>query len=149
MATQPIPAGFHTITPYLMVTQGARFIEFMQAAFGAEIKHVSKSPDGLIMHASLLIGDSMLMLSDARGNWQPQAASFYLYVPNVDESYRRAKSAGAETVNEPRDEFYGDRMAGVKDFLGNTWWIATHVEDVSEEELRIRQQKLFGKTSPS
>jgi PhnB protein len=144
MAVQPIPAGFHTITPYLMAKEAAKLIDFLKNALGAEVITLSKSPDGLIMHASLRIGDSMLMLSDPRGNWAAQPAGIYLYVPNMDELYQRAINAGAESVNAPRDEFYGDRMGGIKDPSGNTWWIATHIEDVSDEEIRKRQQKLFG-----
>lgn len=145
MAVQPIPTGFHTITPYLMVKGGAKLIEFLKEALGAEVKSISKVPDGAIMHASLRIGDSMVMMSDARGSWEAMPACLYLYVPNVDQLYERAMKAGAGSINAPRDEFYGDRMAGITDPSGNTWWLATHVEDVGEEELRLRQQKLFSK----
>jgi uncharacterized glyoxalase superfamily protein PhnB len=143
MAVQPIPTGFHTITPYLMAKEGAKLIDFLKAALGAQIKHISKSPDGLIMHATLQIGDSMLMLSDARGDWPAQPTGMYLYVPDVDQWYQRAMTAGAESINAPRNEFYGDRMAGIKDPSGNTWWFATHVEDVSEDEMKKRREKLF------
>jgi PhnB protein len=99
----------------------------------------------LVMHASLRIGDSMLMLSDARDTWPAQPTGIYLYVPNVDELYQQAMQAGAESIRAPRDEFYGDRMAGIKDPSGNTWWIATHIEDVTEAEMDRRREKLFGK----
>jgi uncharacterized glyoxalase superfamily protein PhnB len=147
MPVQPIPAGFHTITPYLMAKEAARLIDFLGKALGAEVKALSKSPDGLVMHASLQIGDSMLMLSDARSNWPAQPTNFYLYVPDVDQWYERAMKAGAESVNAPLNQFYGDRMAGIKDPSGNIWWIATHVEDVSEDELRRRQQAAFAKAT--
>ena len=98
-------------------------------------------PDGLVMHASLRIGDSMVMLTDAREQWPAQLTGLYLYVPDVDAWYRRAIAAGAESMGEPKDQFYGDRMCGVKDPSGNTWWIATHVEDVSDEELMRRTRK--------
>ena len=132
MAVQPIPAGFHSITPYVMAAGGAGLIAFLKEAFGAQEKHVMKGPDGSIMHASLLIGDSMLMMSDGRKEWPAQPTGFYLYVPNVDEVYARAIKAGGVSINEPRNEFYGDRMGGVKDPSGNSWWIATQVEIVSE-----------------
>ncbi len=148
MAVQPVPPGFHTITPYLMVKEGAKLIEFLEKALGAQVVSVSRIPDGAIMHASLRVGDSMLMMSDARGNWKATPVSLYLYVPNVDELYQRAMNAGAESINAPRDEFYGDRMAGIVDPDGNTWWLATHVEDVSEDELRRRQQKMFSTRKP-
>ena len=147
MAVSPIPSGFHTLTPYLIVKDGAKLIEFLKAALGAEVKHLSKAPDGLVMHATLRIGDSMLMLSDAREEWPAQPTHLYLYVPNVDELYQRAIQAGAVSVNAPRDEFYGDRMAGIKDPSGNGWWIATHVEDVSEVEMSRRREKLFGQNA--
>jgi uncharacterized glyoxalase superfamily protein PhnB len=128
-----------------MARGAARLIEFLKTAFGAEVKHLSKAPDGLVMHASLRIGDSMLMLSDARDTWPAQPTGIYLYVPNVDELYQQAMQAGAESIRAPRDEFYGDRMAGIKDPSGNTWWIATHIEDVTEAEMDRRREKLFGK----
>ena len=144
MAVQPIPVGFHTLTPYLIATEAAKLIEFLKAGFGAQVEYVTMH-DGLVMHAQLKIGDSMLMLTDARPpQWPAKPTGMYLYVPNVDEVYQRAVAAGGESVNAPRDEFYGDRMAGVKDHCGNFWWIATHVEDVSEEEMDRRKAKMFG-----
>ena len=145
MAVQPIPAGFHSITPYVMAKEAARLMAFLKEALGAEEKHVTKGPDGSIMHATLLIGTSMLMLSEARKEWPAQPTGFYLYVPNVDEMYQRALRAGAESIHEPRNEFYGDRMGGVKDPSGNSWWIGTHVEDVSEGEMARRREALFAR----
>ncbi|MDB5323011.1 MAG: Glyoxalase/bleomycin resistance protein/dioxygenase [Phycisphaerales bacterium] len=146
MGVEPVPAGFHMITPYVMVEGVGRLIDFLQRAVGAEIAHLSKTPDGLVMHASLRVGDSMLMLADARPpQWPARPSGFYVYVPNVDEMYERAMAAGAGSINAPRDEFYGDRMAGVTDPSGNQWWFATHVEDVSEEEMKKRQAAMFGK----
>jgi len=147
MPVQAVPAGFHTITPYLVVDDASKLIEFLQAAFAAQARGISKAPDGLIMHATVRIGDSMVMLGNSRGPWLAKPACLYMYVPNVDEVYQRAMSAGAESLNAPRDEFYGDRIAGVKDPCGNLWWIGTHIEDVSEEEIRRRQEKLFGQQS--
>ncbi len=145
MSVPPIPAGFHTITPYIIANQSARLIEFLKNALRAEVITLLKGPDGLVMHATLRIGDSMLMLSDGRPQYPAKPTDLYLYVPNVDGWYEGAMSAGAESVNAPRDQFYGDRMAGIKDPSGNTWWIATHIEDVSDDELRQRQQKMFTK----
>ncbi|HEY8750638.1 MAG TPA: VOC family protein [Tepidisphaeraceae bacterium] len=143
MAVQAIPAGFHTITPYMMVKDGVRLIAFLKKALGAEVRHLSMGPDGLVMHATLQIGDSMLMMTDARKDWPAQPTGVYLYVADVDAWYRRAMGAGAESINEPRNEFYGDRMGGIKDPSGNMWWIASHVEDVSDEEMKRRQEKMF------
>jgi PhnB protein len=149
MQVQPIPPGFHTITPYLMAKDATRLIDFLKTALDAEVKHLSKAPDGLLLHATLQIGNSMLMLTDARPQWPAQPTGIYLYVPDVDESYQRAIKAGAESINEPRNEFYGDRMGGVKDPSGNSWWIATHIEDVSEGEMQQRREKLFSQKAKS
>jgi uncharacterized glyoxalase superfamily protein PhnB len=147
MAAQPVPPGFHTITPYLMAKEAGKLIDFLKSALGAQVQHITSAPDGLVMHATLQIGNSMLMLSDARAQWPAQPTGMYLYVPDVDELYDRAIKAGAQSINAPRDEFYGDRMAGIKDPSGNTWWIATHIEDVSEEEMQRRREKLFNPKS--
>jgi uncharacterized glyoxalase superfamily protein PhnB len=95
-------------------------------------------PDGVVMHAEVRIGDSMVMLSDGGGEWKPMPAVLYLYVPDADATYRRALDAGATSVQEPTTQFYGDRHGGVRDPSGNVWWIATRVEDVSPEELQKR-----------
>ena len=144
MSVKPIPDGFRTITPYVMVERVGKLIEFLKQAVGAEVKHISLAPDGLVMHATLQVGDSMLMLADARPQWPARPTGFYVYVPNVDELYERAMAAGATSINAPRNEFYGDRMAGITDPSGNMWWFATHVEDVSEEEMAKRRDAKFG-----
>jgi PhnB protein len=140
MAVQPIPDGFHTVTPYLLVSDAARLIEFLKQAFGAEVVRQSTRPDGGILHAQVRVGDSPVMMGEVSGPWQPMPGSLYLYVPDTDAVYRRALRAGASSVMEPADQFYGDRNAGVKDPVGNIWWIATHIEDVSDEELARRVQ---------
>jgi uncharacterized glyoxalase superfamily protein PhnB len=141
MAVKPIPDGFHSVTPYVLVPGVARLIEFLKEAFGAVETHRSARPDGTIMHAQVRIGDSMIMMGEPMGPWQPIPASLYLYVHDTDTTYRRALAAGATSLMEPADQFYGDRNAGVKDPSGNSWWIATHIEDVSPEELARRTQE--------
>jgi PhnB protein len=91
------------------------------------------------MHAELRIGDSVVMLADAAGDFKPLPCALYLYVPDADATYRRALEAGATSVMEPANQFYGDRNAGVKDPTGNQWWIGTHVEDVPPEEMARRR----------
>ncbi|MBI5264584.1 MAG: VOC family protein [Bradyrhizobium sp.] len=141
---KPIPAGFHTITPYLIVSGAQNEIEFMQKGLGAEAVHEpTKRPDGSIMHATLKIGNSMLMLADASEHAAPTSVMLYLYVPDVDAAYRRAMEAGATSVMEPADQFYGDRSGGVKDPAGNTWFFGTHIEDVAPDELKRRSAELF------
>jgi PhnB protein len=140
VAVNPIPAGYHSVTPYLTVQGAARLLEFLQQAFGATVTEHLKQPDGTVGHAEVRIGDSVVMIADARGNWQPLVSTLYLYVEDADATYQRALQAGASSVMEPTTHFYGDRHGGVKDPCGNFWWIATHVEDVAPEELARRAE---------
>jgi len=141
---KPIPDGFHTITPYVIVEGAEKLIGFMKNAFGAQYHdEPTKRPDGSIMHATLKIGDSMLMVSDASERAKASPVLLYLYVPNVDAAYQMALKAGATSVMEPADQFYGDRGAGVKDAAGNQWFLGTHVEDVSPAELQKRAAAFF------
>jgi PhnB protein len=138
MAVKPVPEGYHSVTPYLIATGADRLIDFVTEAFGAEVIERMTRADGTIGHAEVRIGDSVVMLSEARGEWKPMPAAIYLYVPDTDATYRSALGAGATSVMEPADQFYGDRNAGVKDPVGNLWWIGTHKEDVPREELERR-----------
>jgi PhnB protein len=138
MAIKPIPDGYHTVTPYLLVQGAAELIDFLKQIFDAQETERVLRPDGAIGHAEIKIGDSVVMMSEAGGEWQPMPSSMYLYVNDTDTIYRRALQAGATSIMEPANQFYGDRSAGVKDRAGNHWWIATHVEDVSPEELQRR-----------
>ena len=141
---KPIPDGFHTITPYLVVDGAEKIIAFMKNAFGAQYEHEpTKRPDGKIMHASLRIGDSMLMVSDASERAKASPVMLYLYVPNVDAVYQKALKAGATSVMERADQFYGDRSGGVKDAAGNQWFFGTHIEDVAPAELQKRAVEFF------
>lgn len=129
-----------SVTPYLVVQGAVRLIDFLKQAFEAqEIERLSR-PDGAIGHAEARIGDSRGMMSEAGGAWQPMPCALYLYVNDVDATYKRALQAGAASTMEPMDQFYGDRSAGVRDPAGNQWWIATHKEDLSPEELAKRAQ---------
>ena len=138
MAVKPIPEGYHSITPYLVVKGAARLIEYLKQAFDAKELHRMSRPDGTIWHAELQIGDSRLMLGDATAQWQPLTGALNLYVEDVDLTYERAVEVGLESVMEPATHFYGDRSGGVKDPFGNFWWISTHVEDVPPEEVARR-----------
>jgi uncharacterized glyoxalase superfamily protein PhnB len=143
MAVKPIPDGFHTVTPYLVVNGVAKLIEFLKQAFAAEVTGCLSRPDGTVMHAQVRIGDSMVMMGEPQGEWKPMPGSLYLYVPDTDALYHRAIQAGGTSLMEPADQFYGDRNAGVKDPVGNFWWIATHNEDVSPEELARRAEAVM------
>jgi uncharacterized glyoxalase superfamily protein PhnB len=141
MAVKPIPEGYHSVTPYLTVKGVDRLIEFLKQTFGAEEKERHLRPDGSIMHAEVKIGDSIIMMGEANEQWAPRTSCLYLYVEDTDATYKRALQLGATPVMEPADQFYGDRNAGVTDPSGNLWWIATHVEDVSAEEMEKRARQ--------
>jgi PhnB protein len=138
MPVKPIPDGYHTVTPVLVVEGAGRLIEFMTSAFGARERMRMPMPDGTVAHAEVEIGDSPLMVADATAEFPAGHAMVHLYVEDTDAVYARAVEAGAATVRPPEDQFYGDRSATVRDPFGNQWSIATHVEDVSEEELQRR-----------
>jgi uncharacterized glyoxalase superfamily protein PhnB len=140
MAVKAIPDGYHTITPYLLVQQVPLLIDFLKQAFQAQETERITAPDGTIAHAEVKIGDSVVMMGEARGEWTPAPGTLYLYVNDTDAVYKKALQAGATSTMEPVDQFYGDRSAGVKDPSGNQWWIATHKEDVPREELERRAQ---------
>jgi len=144
MSVQPIPDGFHTITPFMMLDDVAAQLDFLAAAFDAEEIERVTLPDGSIKHAQVRIGNSMVMMGGARDDWPAMQSFLHLYVTDVDGLYSAALSAGATSVQEPRDEFYGDRTAGVKDPFGNLWWIAVHQEDVTADEMLRRMQAAQG-----
>lgn len=135
-----IPEGYHTITPYLVADDADKLIEFLKNAFNADINECMRGGDGKICHAELKIGDSKLMVGGKPG--QPMSsAMLYLYVEDTDALYHQAIAAGGKSILEPMDQFYGDRNSGVQDPCGNQWWIATHVEDLSIEELEKRAKQ--------
>jgi PhnB protein len=148
---KPIPDGYHSITPYLTVTGAAKLIDFLKRAFDATETERMIRPDGTVHHAELQIGDSKVMLGECAPPRQPMPSMLYLYVPDVDTTYGRAIEAGAKSIMEPADQFYGDRHGGVEDSSGNQWFIATHIEDVAPEEMKRRAaaaaQKATGSTS--
>jgi uncharacterized glyoxalase superfamily protein PhnB len=134
MAAKPIRDGFHTVTPYLFAEGATRLIQFLVEAFNAELVFRKDRPDGAVVHAEMRIGDSMLMLGEASGEFGPMPTSIYLYVTDCDTVYQQALAAGGISVFEIMNLPSGERYGGVKDPCGNIWWIATHVEDVSPEE---------------
>jgi uncharacterized glyoxalase superfamily protein PhnB len=136
------PDGYNTVTPYLVVDGAEAVIEFAKRALGAQEVLRLPGADGRIGHAELVIGDSRVMVADAPSPDKLQTAMLHLYVEDADATYRHALDAGATSVREPTTEFYGDRLGGVRDAAGNTWYFATHVEDVSGEELARRAAEL-------
>ena len=138
MAVKPIPEGFHTVTPYLVAKDAAALIDFITRGLGGQEKFVMKRPDGSIGHAEMIVGDSHVMIGQAGGANPAFPAMLYLYVRDVDATFKQAVAAGGQSLHEPSTQFYGDRHGAVTDSNGNQWWIATHVEDVSQEELERR-----------
>ena len=147
MAVKPIPDGYHTVTPYLIAPGAAKLIDFLKQAFDARESFRMASPEGRIMHAEVRIGDSVVMMSDTGQEAQPRPCMIYLYGNDVDATYKRALQAGATSLREPANQFYGDRSAAVKDPAGNDWGIATHVEDVPPEEIEKRAEAFMKQQS--
>jgi PhnB protein len=142
MTVKPIPDGYTTITPCLTVPDIVAMLEYLQNAFGAKVTESTPGADGKPRHAEVLIGNAKVMLGQASEQWPARLGSLYLYVEDTDAWYTRAMAAGATSIMEPSNQFYGDRNAGVEDPQGNQWWIATHIEDVSAEELERRMKLL-------
>ena len=136
-----VPEGLQTVTPYLVVDNAAGLIEFMKNAFDGKVSSIHKRDDNKIMHATVTIGSSTIMIADTMEGMEPQTAMLYLYLEDTDGVFKKAIKAKATSVQEPKTEFYGDRAGAVKDEWGNVWWIATHVEDVSPEELDRRSKE--------
>jgi PhnB protein len=150
MAVKPVPEGYHSITPYLIVNGAVRAIEFYKLAFGAiEIMRMP-GPNGRVMHAELKIGDSVIMLADEPENGAHKSAqalggspvSLMIYIPEVDKVFQRAISAGAKETRPVQDQFYGDRSGNLTDPFGHVWTVSTHVEDVTPEEMNRRMAEL-------
>ena len=146
---QPVPEGYHTLIPYIAVDDATAAIEFYQRAFGAKERLRMAGPAGMIAHAELEIGDSIVMLSDPfpQSSSRPPkelggtSAGIFVYVDNVDELYKQAIDAGATSTMEPENMFWGDRFGSVMDPFGHSWQIATHVEDVAPDEMEKRSQE--------
>ena len=148
MAVKPIPEGYRSVTPYLALKQAADAIEFYRRAFGAKERMRMPGPDGKIGHAELEIGNSVIMLADEHPDMDFRgpasiggtSVTLHLYVPDVDATFSKATAAGATPVRPVQDQFYGDRSGSVRDPFGHVWYIATHKEDLTTEELRRRAE---------
>ena len=149
MAVQPIPDGYSTVTPYLAVDGAKKAIEFYKRAFGAKERTIMPGPGDTIGHAELEIGDSIVMVSDPfpQSSIKPPTelggttAGVFLYVEDVDEVFKQAIDAGATEASAPENMFWGDRFGSVTDPFGHSWQIATHVEDVSPEDMAERAKE--------
>ena len=158
MSAKPVPDGYHTLTPFLTVRDAERAIEFYQQAFGAELRGpVAKGPDGKVMHAEMKIGDSIIMLSDEFpdfGALSPQSIGgsgmgLHIYLDGVDAAFDRAVKAGATVEMPVMDQFWGDRYGKLRDPFGHKWSIATHVRDMSMDEMKQGMDDAMAKAAES
>jgi PhnB protein len=144
-----IPKGYHTVTPYLVIKGAAKAIEYYKNVFGATVVERMDGPDGRVGHAELQIGDSRIMLADENPSMGARSAesigaspvSLYVYIPDCDKVVEKAAAGGAKILKPVQDQFYGDRSGFIQDPFGHLWGVATHVEDVSPEEMKERAKK--------
>jgi uncharacterized glyoxalase superfamily protein PhnB len=127
-----VPQGVHSVNAYLHPLRADPVIQFLRRAFGGQELAKYASPDGVVHHAQVRVGDAVVEMGEAHGPYQPMESMFYVYVPDCDAVYRRALAAGAKSKQEPTDQPYGDRNSAVTDPFGNTWYIATHIRDMTE-----------------
>jgi PhnB protein len=154
---QPVPPGFHTLTPHLIVRDAARAITFYEKAFGAQLLRKMLTADGKVMHAAMKVGDSMLMLNDEFPEWGAlspvssggSGVTLHMYLENVDAAFQKAVSAGAEVKMPLMDQFWGDRYGIVADPFGHKWSLATHVRDVSQEDMAQAQAQAMSEMPKS
>ena len=137
------PEGYHTLTPQIVVEDARETIEFVKNIFDADLREIYED-DGRIVHSEVVIGDSRLMIASASEEFGVFPLMVNLYVDDVDATFAKAIEHGATSLRDPADQFYGDRTGGVIDPQGNQWWISTHIEDVSEEEMRRRAAESVG-----
>src|SRR5262249_22203583 len=137
-SVSPIPEGHTTVTPYLVLKNIDGFLDFAKTAFDAKLTYKMEKPDGSVGHCELQIGNARVMAGGACEDMSEHTAMLYLYVPDSDATYKKAVAAGATSQQEPKDMFWGDRAAAVKDQSGNVFWIGTRIEEVSQEELKRR-----------
>jgi PhnB protein len=140
MTIKPVPDSYHSVTPWIIVKGAADLIDYLKRAFGAEELGRVPNPDGTLGHAEVRIGDSVVMMFDARDGWPETPAFMRLYVPDGDEAFQSAIDAGGTAVTEMTDLFFGDRVGRVRDPFGNLWWIQTRVEEVAPDEMMKRAQ---------
>ena len=157
MSVPAIPKGYHTITPFMTVRDAARAIEFYKQAFGAKERGVMKGPEGKVMHAELVIGDSIIMLADEFpefGSLSPQSTGgsgtgLHIYIEDVDSAFDRAVKAGATVEMPVADMFWGDRYGKLRDPFGHKWSIGTHKADLSMEEMKKGMDETMAKMPKS
>jgi PhnB protein len=154
MTVKPVPEGYHTITPYLSIKGAAAAIDFYMQAFGAKVRFRLDMPNGQVGHAELKIGDTTIMLAEECAEEAAfhnplslggTSVALHLYVEDSDELFIQAVKAGGKVIKPVEDQFYGDRTGTLQDPYGHIWFIATHKEDLSPEELNRRAEEMFRK----
>ncbi|HVY18043.1 MAG TPA: VOC family protein [Rhodopila sp.] len=153
MPVSPIPAGYHALTPYIIVEGAARALQWYADVFAAKEELRLEAPNGRVGHAEIKLGDSKVMLADANPDSGAEApakfggspVSLHLYVPDVDAVVAKAAATGATVKSQPENKFYGDRLGTIVDPFGHTWHVSTHVEDVTAAEIERRMKAMVGK----
>ncbi|MCB0725283.1 MAG: VOC family protein [Ignavibacteriae bacterium] len=142
----PIPGYYQRVIPYLIVKGASDLMEFLKTTFNAEETERITIPDGTVAHGEVKIGDSTIMLSEATEKYKENPTMLYIYIEDVDSTYKKALDAGATSIQEPWNEYYGDRICMVKDASGNSWAIASHIEDVPPDEMQKRAAEAMSKS---
>jgi uncharacterized glyoxalase superfamily protein PhnB len=140
-----LPKDHNVVSPYLTVSDANAVLTFAKEVFGAEIMIAHKRPDGTVGHAELRIGDTVVMVGQSDGSSKKRETMLHVYVEDVDATYARALQSGGTAVSPPADQPYGDRGGGVEDPQGTTWWIATHIEDLTDAEMSQRLDEMYAK----
>jgi PhnB protein len=155
-AVSPIPPGYHTLTPHIIVSDAKKAADFYQKAFGAEVRGMAQAPDGVIIHAEVKIGDSIMMFNEEvphMGVLSPNTTkastcvTLHMYVKDADKTFADAVAAGAKVIMPLEDQFWGDRYGTVEDPFGHRWSIATHIKDMSPEEMKGAMDEAIAKMS--
>ena len=143
MPVKPIPEGYQSVIPYLIIENPKALIDFAQKVCNAKLLEKMDTPDGGISHAEIRIGDSVVMMGQSSEQYPPMPTMLHVYLEDIDAAYERAVKAGAETIRGPENQFYGDRSALVKDSNNISWNLSTHVEDVTPEEMQRRAEEYY------
>ncbi len=141
MTLDHLPDGYTSLTSYYLVKNVQQYLHFLELAFNAETTESIPREDGTIMHAEVRIGNSLLMIGEAREEGRATKSMQYMYVPDVDASYKHVLKAGAESIQEPEDQFYGHRTCALRDPYGNEWWLASQKEALDSDEIAKRAKE--------